>query len=143
MRKIESENTRWIKQCLMVLLCITFVGAPLTRATASGSIQVDITSGKSDDATSPQMPQMPQVPQVPQVPHMHDNEADDFSNSINQQCCPMDHDTMAGGFCADCLVFAMVSSPIFEQKARRQIQLTLVAPAHSHSLVGDTPVPKI
>ena len=115
----------------MVLLCITFVGAPLTRASASSDVQVGITSGKLDGATSPQMP------------HMHDNEVDDFSNSIDQQCCPMDHDTMAGGFCADCLVFAMVSSPIFEQKARRQIQLTLVAPAHSHSLVGDTPVPKI
>jgi len=117
-----------IRQCLIALLCIAFVGAPLTRASASSDVQVDITSGKLDGATSP---------------HIHDNEADDFSNPINQQCCPMDHNTMAGGFCADCLVFAMVSSPIFEQKARRQIQLTLVAPAHSHSVVEDAPVPKI
>lgn len=122
---------RWIKQCLVALLCIAFVGAPLKRAFASSDTQVSITSANLDRATSPQMR------------HMHDNEVDDFSNSIDQQCCPLDHDTMAGGFCADCLVFAMVSSPIFEQKARRQIQLTLVAPAHSHSVVGDTPVPKI
>lgn len=66
----------------------------------------------------------------------------DGGHDMQPQCCPQDHDAMAGGFCADCLVFAEAAElPI---AASRPAPAALMREMAGQSLcpAGDAPVPK-
>ncbi len=120
-----------IKQCLMALICIAFVLAPLQRASAAMHLQANLGSGQSDDINRQE------------TAHLHGGEIESNSSTGGQQCCSSDHSNMAGGFCADCLVFALVNSPINEKRIRQPVPLVHSSSGQSRSVVGDTPVPKI
>ena len=132
--RVDMHLRRWI----LILICVTFVGAPFQRAyshvlTAGDMLMsVQAQTAEVDTGTHDGMSQ-------------HHNHQSDFEANGDQKtagCCPVDHTSQTGGFCSDCLAVAILNSPAANQTSRILDVSTRRTSNQSVDFTGDTPVPK-